>query len=145
MPAQRGRCPEDPVAEVTERAAEQEPENHRPRCGLQGPGGPHNDHDDRDGHQAEQHGRTAGEAERGPGVAGEPKVEHTGDQIDRRPVRHMRHRDNFRDRVCGDDHETRAYQRGHRPRRPRGRPRRIPGHRRWWPVPRPGSPTLTGG
>ncbi len=118
MPAQRSGRAEDPVREVAKRTTEQQPENDRPRRGLQGPGGPRDDRDNRDGHQAEQDRRATGEAEGGTGIAREAEIEHARHQIDRRPVGQVRHHNDLRDHVDGDDRETGAEQRGHRFARP---------------------------
>ena len=77
--AEQPRCPEDPVAQVPHRAAEQQAERDRPAEGVQPARGPRDVDDDAEGDHGEDDRLAGADAERRARVAGQPQRQHVAD------------------------------------------------------------------
>ncbi len=110
--ASRSGCPEDPVGEVADRPAQDQPERDRPADRPHPTGGARDHHDDGERDDRENERRTGADREGRPGVAGLEQVDRTAQQPHRGMTAELRRDDRFGDHVDGhhddrDDHEQR--------------------------------------
>ena len=113
-------CPEDPVDEVADGAAEDQPERDRPGQAAQPTGQPQDDDDDGRGHHRERDGQSLGDPEGRTGVPDQAQREQAAEQVDRLAVRELANREPLGHQVAGEHQAGHAQQQG-QPGPPAGR------------------------